>query len=312
MALGAIVNILITGGTGLIGRALIQGLNTDNIIVLTRNKKNAANILPAHIKLISSLAEVNFNELDIVINLAGESIVGRRWSEQQKSLICQSRWHITQQLVEKIQTATKAPKCFISGSAIGFYGRQGAKAITESQKDVYDEFSHHVCQKWESIALSAQSDKTRVCVLRTGIVLANNGGALQKMLPAFKLGLGGPIANGQQFMSWIHIDDMVAIIMATINQPSLTGIINATAPTPVSNQVFSETLSTVLSRPCFFRVPALVLKVIMGESSDLLLYGQHVIPDKLLKNNFKFQYPSLQIALKQLLLKCDNNTNNNN
>ena len=132
------------------------------------------------------------------------------------------------------------------------------------------------------------------------------------MLPAFKLGLGGPIANGQQFMSWIHIDDMVAIIMATINQPSLTGIINATAPTPVSNQVFSETLSTVLSRPCFFRVPALVLKVIMGESSDLLLYGQHVIPDKLLKNNSKFQYPSLQIALKQLLLKCDNNTNNNN
>ena len=304
------MNILITGGTGLIGRALIQSLNTDHIIVLTRNRKNAAKILPAHIELVSTLTDVNFDELDIVVNLAGESIVGRRWSERQKAVICQSRWQITQNLVEKKQTATKAPHCFISGSAIGFYGRQNALTIDESHQDIHHEFSHHVCQQWESIALSAQSDNTRVCLLRTGIVLASNGGALQKMLPAFKFGLGGPIANGQQFMSWIHIDDMVAVILAAIYQPMLAGAINATAPMPVNNQEFSATLSAVLSRPCFFKVPAFALRILMGESADLILYGQNIMPAKLLKNNFKFQYPSLQVALKQLLLKPDDNINN--
>lgn len=138
-------------------------------------------------------------------------------------------------------------------------------------------------------------------------MLANNGGALQKMLPAFKFGLGGPIGDGKQFMSWIHIDDMIAVILAAIYQPSLTGIINATAPMPVSNQEFSKTLSKVLSRPCIFRVPAFMLRILMGESADLVLYGQNVLPQKLLKNNFKFQYPALQVALKQLLLKAANN-----
>ena len=301
------MNILITGGTGLIGRALIQHLHADRIIVLTRNLASAAKRLPQNIELVTTLADVNFDELDVVVNLAGEAIVDKRWSSAQKDIICQSRWQVTQSLVEKMQSATKPPHCFISGSAIGFYGRQNASAIDENHQNVYNEFSHHICKKWEDIALSAQSDKTRVCILRTGIVLANNGGALQKMLPAFKFGLGGPIADGKQFMSWIHIDDMIAVILAAIYQPSLTGIINATAPMPVSNQEFSKTLSKVLSRPCIFRVPAFMLRILMGESADLVLYGQNVLPQKLLKNNFKFQYPALQVALKQLLLKAANN-----
>ena len=301
------MNILITGGTGLIGRALIQHLHADRIIVLTRNLASAAKRLPQNIELVTTLADVNFDELDVVVNLAGEAIVDKRWSSAQKDIICQSRWQVTQSLVEKMQSATKPPHCFISGSAIGFYGRQNASAIDENHQNVYNEFSHHICKKWEDIALSAQSDKTRVCILRTGIVLANNGGALQKMLPAFKFGLGGPIGDGKQFMSWIHIDDMIAVILAAIYQPSLTGIINATAPMPVSNQEFSKTLSKVLSRPCIFRVPAFMLRILMGESADLVLYGQNVLPQKLLKNNFKFQYPALQVALKQLLLKAANN-----
>jgi uncharacterized protein (TIGR01777 family) len=301
------VNILITGGTGLIGQALIQHLHADRIIVLTRNLASAAKRLPQNIELVTTLADVNFDELDVVVNLAGEAIVDKRWSSAQKDIICQSRWQVTQSLVEKMQSATKPPHCFISGSAIGFYGRQNASAIDENHQNVYNEFSHHICKKWEDIALSAQSDKTRVCILRTGIVLANNGGALQKMLPAFKFGLGGPIGDGKQFMSWIHIDDMIAVILAAIYQPSLTGIINATAPMPVSNQEFSKTLSKVLSRPCIFRVPAFMLRILMGESADLVLYGQNVLPQKLLKNNFKFQYPALQVALKQLLLKAANN-----
>lgn len=301
------MNILITGGTGLIGRALIQHLHADRIIVLTRNLASAAKRLPQNIELVTTLADVNFDELDVVVNLAGEAIVDKRWSSAQKDIICQSRWQVTQSLVEKMQSATKPPHCFISGSAIGFYGRQNASAIDENYQNFYNEFSHHICQKWEDIALRAQSDKTRVCILRTGIVLANNGGALEKMLPAFKFGLGGPIADGKQFMSWIHIDDMVAVVLAAIYQPSLTGIINATAPMPVSNQEFSKTLSKVLSRPCIFRVPAFMLRILMGESADLVLYGQNVLPQKLLKNNFKFQYPALQVALKQLLLKAANN-----
>ncbi|MBA6293266.1 TIGR01777 family protein [Colwellia sp. MB3u-70] len=297
------MNILITGGSGLIGRALIQHLNAERIIVLTRNPAKTANILPDHLEFISTLDEIDFNELDVVINLAGEAIVDKRWSKAQKNTICQSRWKITQNLVEKIQAATNPPHSLISGSAIGFYGRQGALAIDESYQEIHDEFSHKVCQKWEAIAQTAESDKTRVCIIRTGIVLAENGGALQKMLLPFKFGLGGPIASGEQFMSWIHIDDMVAILLATVYQTSLTGIINATAPMPVSNQEFSETLSAVLKRPCLFRVPAFVLRALMGESADLVLYGQNVLPSKLLNNNFKFQYPSLEVALKQLLVK---------
>ncbi len=297
------MNILITGGSGLIGQALIQALNADRIIVLTRQPEKAAKILSKDIALVTSLEQVDFNTLDIVVNLAGEAIVDKRWSAVQKDRICQSRWLITQALVEKIQSATTPPHCFISGSAIGFYGRQKANAVDEEFRDIDPEFSHQLCQKWESIALQASSNKTRVCLLRTGIVLANNGGALKKMLPAFKFGLGGPIATGQQYMSWIHIDDMVAVILAAIYQPSLSGAINATAPMPVSNQGFSETLSLVLNRPCIFRIPAVLLRLMMGESADLVLFGQHVIPKKLLNNHFKFQYPSLQVALKQLLIK---------
>mgnify|MGYP003630262121 FL=1 len=297
------VNILITGGTGLIGQALIKNINAGRVFVLTRNREKAAKILPNNIELITTLDEVNFNELDVVVNLAGEAIVDKRWTSAQKDIICQSRWQITENLVEKIQAATKPPHSFISGSAIGFYGRQASTAIDESYQVIHDEFSHRVCQQWEAIAQRAESDKTRVCLIRTGIVLANNGGALQKMLPAFKFGLGGPIASGQQFMSWIHIDDMAAVLLAAIYQESISGVVNATAPMPVNNEEFSETLSAVLSRPCLFRVPAFILKILMGESADLILYGQYVIPGKLLNNNFKFQYPSLQIALKQLLIK---------
>ena len=297
------MNILITGGSGLIGQALIMALNVDHIIVLTRCPDKAAKKLPRNVELITSLKQVDFNSLDVVINLAGEAIIDKRWSAAQKKRICQSRWHMTQNLVDHIQNATTPPSCFISGSAIGFYGRQSSAAIDETYQEVHPEFSQLVCRKWEKIAQQACSDKTRVCILRTGIVLANNGGALKKMLPAFSLGLGGPIASGQQFMSWIHIDDMVAIILAAIYQPSLSGAINATAPMPVDNQEFSETLSTVLNRPCAFRVPTFILRLIMGESADLVLHGQNVLPKKLLNNHFKFQYPSLQIALKQLLVK---------
>lgn len=298
------MNILLTGGSGLIGQALIQQLNVDRIIVLTRNVEKTASILPSYVELIHSLDDANFDEIDVVINLAGEAIVGKRWSNRQKNIICQSRWQLTQAIVNKIKQAKNPPTCFVSGSAIGYYGRQSDISIDESYQNVHHEFSHQVCQKWEYIAQQAASDKTRVCLIRTGIVLANNGGALEKMLPAFKLGMGGPIADGEQFMSWVHIDDMVAIILASIYQATLSGVINATAPMPVTNEVFSQSLSSVLSRPCLFRMPRWLLRLVLGESADLILYGQNVVPKKLLDNHFKFQFPTLHIALKHLLIKA--------
>ena len=296
------MNILITGGSGLIGQALIQQLNANRIIVLTRNIDATKKVLSANIELVTSLEDVNFNDINVVVNLAGEAIVDKKWTSKQKHIICQSRWQITQDLVNKIQQAIKPPHSFISGSAIGFYGRQGSQPIDEDHQDTYDEFSHHVCKKWEAIAQTAETANTRVCLIRTGIVLATNGGALKKMLPPFKLGFGGPIASGKQFMSWIHINDMVAVLLAAIYKTELSGPINATAPMPVTNKEFSKTLSQVLNRPCLFNVPAFVLRLLLGESADLVLYGQCVLPTKLLNNDFKFQYPTLQIALKQLLI----------
>lgn len=299
------MNIFITGATGLIGRHLIEELVLNpaiQLFALTRNKQKAETILAKPVTLFSSLNDCDFNNIDVVINLAGEPIAQKRWTAKQKQKICQSRWQLTQHLADKINNAKTPPHSFISGSAIGFYGRQKETKITESFELSHQEFTHDVCQTWENIALSTQSS-TRVCLLRTGIVLDKQQGALTKMLVPFKLGLGGPIGNGEQYMSWIHIQDMVNIIIALINNQALSGIINATAPLPVTNQEFSKTLADTLNRPCFCRVPKTVLKLILGELADLVLYGQNVVPDKLLKSGFSFRYPTLTSALENIFKK---------
>ncbi len=301
------MRILITGGTGLIGRALIPELikADHHIVLLTRNKVSAKRCFaaptPRFEDIVDNLDDVDFNNLDAVINLAGEPIVNKRWSDKQKKILCDSRWQLTTQLSNKILAAETPPGSFISGSAIGIYGRQGERHVDENFKDFYPEFSSKLCKEWEDIALRADSDKTRVCLLRTGIVLAEQGGALAKMLPAFRLGLGGPISNGQQAMSWVHIQDMVNLIVFLLNKPELRGPFNATSPNSVSNAVFSKTLAKQLNRPCIFKVPAFVLKLLMGEMSDLLIYGQHVYPKRLLEAGFQFQYERLDSALKDLL-----------
>lgn len=295
------MKILITGGTGLIGSSLIDKLTSHQVAVLCRNQINAKNQLPRGIELTTSLSDIDFNELDVVINLAGEPLANKRWTEKQKANICQSRWQLTQQLTDHIKQSATPPHTFISGSAIGFYGRQGCQAIDEDFLNTHDEFSHHLCQQWEAIACNAQSDNTRVCLIRTGIVLAKERGALAKMLPSFKLGLGGPIADGNQMMSWIHIDDMVAVLQETMVNESLSGVINATAPGAVSNEEFAKTLSTVLNRPCVFRMPKFMMKLLFGELSDLLIYGQNVAPTKLMALDFKFKFPQLKQALGEIL-----------
>lgn len=297
------MNILITGGTGLIGRALIKALKGENvqITVLTRDVKKASTSLNNNIKLINSLSIEDIENQDTIINLAGEPIADKRWSYSQKDKICKSRWVITKQISTFIQQAKNPPSLFISGSAIGMYGRQDSGVIDEDFKQFHSEFTHCVCDTWEQLALSAKSSKTRVALLRTGIVLDKNGGALAKMLLPFKLGVGGKISHGKQVMSWIHIEDVIASILFIKNTPALEGAINITAANPVTNNYFTSILADKLNRPSFMTTPAFILQAIFGEMADLLLFGQHVVPKKLQKNGFKFKHPTLESALNNLI-----------
>ncbi|AWL11702.1 Protein Rcp [Saliniradius amylolyticus] len=297
------MNLFITGGTGLVGSTLIGALTEDyKVTVLTRDTDHAREVLGDRVRLVTDLDELkHLNEFDIVLNLAGEPIADKRWTARQKEKICQSRWHITDKLSELIQASEQPPVLFISGSAVGYYGRQGNKLVTEDETHCYDEFSHKVCAKWEKLALRAESEQTRVCLLRTGIVLSDHGGALQKMLPAFRFGLGGPISKGDQYMSWIHLQDMISAIRFLMVQGDAKGPYNLTAPEPVTNEQFSRTLAETLNRPCLFRVPAFMLRLMFGEMADLLLYGQRVLPRRLEQAGFHFRFQQLPGAMTDLL-----------
>ncbi len=291
-------SILITGGTGLIGRTLVKSLHKQYAItVVSRDPNRAIRLLGEHVKCITAEELRSVDQFDAVVNLAGEPIADKRWTDAQKARICQSRWKITQQLVDLINNSSNPPAVFVSGSAIGVYGRQGDTVITEEFNDFHDEFSREVCQKWENIALKAN---TRVCILRTGVVLSDEGGALAKMLMPFRLGLGGPIGTGKQFMAWIHLDDMVNGIQFLLENDKAQGVYNFTSLNPNTNHFFSLALAKRLERPCIFRVPAFVIKTLMGESSDLVLFGQKVVPQKLIDEGFRFAFPTLKTALADL------------
>ena len=301
------MRILITGGTGLIGQAFVHAhLNEHEFLIVNRNPSKVLQTFPEAIsagKVESiTLAELNKDvRVDAVINLAGEPIADKRWNDKQKRLICDSRWHTTQALVDWMHTATTKPTVFISGSAIGYYGRQDETPVAEDFADIHHEFSHELCAQWEAIAQGAP-ESVRICAVRTGVVLSAEGGALGKMLLPFKFGLGGPVSPGSQGFSWIHIDDMVAGLAFLLNQKDVSGAFNFTAPNPVSNEVFSKALAKRLNRPCLFKVPQISMKLLLGEGADLLTTGQFVIPQRLLDAGFEFRYATVQEALDALEL----------
>ncbi|MDH6310210.1 uncharacterized protein (TIGR01777 family) [Dysgonomonas sp. PFB1-18] len=297
------MRIFITGGTGLIGSALIRTLlqQGHEITVLTRNKIRAMKKLGDKVTLYSTLGALpSLDEYDAVINLAGESMAGKRWTDKQKEKLCNSRWNITRKLTELIQAGDNPPSVFISGSAIGFYGAQDDNVITEAAQP-HDEFTFRLCRKWEALAIAADSDHTRVCLLRTGIVLSRKGGMLALLTYPFRLGLGSVLGKGTQYISWIHIQDMIDGIIFLLNTPEARGVFNFTAPNPVTNKRFTNILSSTLYRPQIFRIPAFLVKWFMGESATMLLDGQRAIPQHLTDLHYRFRFEHLDDALSNLM-----------
>lgn len=298
------MNILITGGSGFIGQHFIRNYPQYKYTILTRNPhQNSLSHLDC--TCITDLESLeNLNSIDAVINLAGEPIIDKWWTDKQKHSIRHSRWDTTEQLVKLIEASNNPPSVLISGSAIGYYGNSFGEEMTEDSSCPSSDFSNELCQKWEAIAELANkntSGKTRVALLRTSVVLGAEQGALKKMLLPFKLGMGAKLGSGKQIMSWIHIDDAVNAIHTILLNADCHGPYNLSSPNPVSNDDFTNSLAAALNSKAFLTMPTPLLRLAMGESADLLLNSQNVIPKKLLEMGFNFKHPKLQSALNDLL-----------
>lgn len=297
------MQVFITGATGLIGQRIVRKLleKSHSVTILTRDMDKARRKFGNQINYCHSLCQFRtLDHFDAVINLAGEPLASKRWTEKQKKQLCLSRWRTTLHLAELIRRSELPPKVFISGSAIGYYGAQRDNPLNEQSKAVAD-FTHRLAERWEKHALEVNGAKTRVCVIRTGIVLSPDGGALAKMLPPFRLGLGGVVGSGRQYMSWIHIEDIVEAIYFLLNADDASGPFNLCAPNAVTNHEFSHTLANVLNRPCFMPIPAFGLALALGEMSTVIVDGQRAVPEKLQQAGFRFRYDSIEPALKSLL-----------
>jgi uncharacterized protein (TIGR01777 family) len=297
------MRIFITGGTGFIGRALCKVLLQagHQLTALSRNPQTVAMKCGAGVEALGSLSGWTPDQrFDAVINLAGEPIIGPRWTERRKQILWDSRITLTGQLLEAIARAEVKPAVLISGSAIGVYGDQGDTVLDEKSPG-HDGFGQRLCTAWETSAEQAKALGLRVCILRTGLVIGKQGGFLQKMQLPFKLGLGGRIGDGRQWMSWIHLDDHVAMTMFLLNSPSLAGAFNATAPHPVTNAEFTECLATLLKRPALLPVPAWLLRLGAGEMAELLLGSQRALPKRMQTENFRFAFETLEPALREVL-----------
>lgn len=309
---------LVTGGSGFIGTALIKELLLEHhdVTVLTRSEVKTANHFDAlikneredfqtkaKVKTISSLNSLNPEQsFDVVINLAGQGIADKRWSDTVKQELIDSRIKTTQSLYDFLKDVLVKPDVFISGSALGFYGLHDSDEKITEDGNVDNSFSSKICQLWENEAKNIAELGIRTCYLRTGIVLGKNGGALAKMLPPFKMALGGPIGSGKQWMSWIHLDDIVGIIRHAVENESLHGAINGTAPNAVINKDFSNTLGRALKRPALFPMPAFMVKLLFGQmGEELLLSGQRVFPEKILNSGYQFKFSELGDALTDIV-----------
>lgn len=300
--------IVLTGGTGLIGKNLFYKLQKrgDEITVFTRNTDAAKKILRNAKEYIhwdynnSSLWEKSISGKDAVIHLAGASVNDHRWNDKYKKLIYDSRINSTKQLVSAIEKAEIKPEVFICSSAVGYYGDSGNTILTE-ENNYGNDFLSSVCKDWEKEAAAVTKQKVRNVSIRTGIVLSKDGGALAQMLLPFKLFIGGPLGNGKQWFPWIHIDDIVALYIFAIENKNIIGAVNGTAPKTVTMKEFTQTLGKVLKRPSIFPVPEFIIIILFGELGKAILASQRALPQKATDTGFKFIYEDVRSALNNLL-----------
>lgn len=296
------MHILLTGGTGLIGRQLCRHWLSQGhrLTVVSRTPEKVAKICGAEVRGIALFTDLGQEPLDAIINLAGAPIADRPWTTRRKALLWSSRISLTETMLAWLETREQKPQVLISGSAVGWYGDGGERELTEQSPPVIDDFASQLCIAWEETSQRAEAMGIRVIFVRTGLVLSAEGGFLSRLLLPFKLGLGGPLGSGRQWMPWIHIKDQIALIDFLLHQKNASGPYNACAPKPVRNREFAKTLGSVLHRPAFMPMPALALKVGLGELSLLLLGGQKALPARLLEAGFSFQFTDLRAALDDL------------
>ena len=304
------MKIVLAGATGFIGQKLIQRLLQEKheLILLARDPEKAAQ------KFGPTLTTFNWDGrthgdwfrsidgADAVINLTGESIAGKRWNRRQKEKIRSSRIEATQIIVKAIEAAENKPSTLINASAVGYYGDVPADTVTENYPGSTD-FLGALSEEWEKTAMHANVFGTRVVCPRIGIVLGADGGALEKMVLPFKLFAGGPLGSGNQWFPWIHIDDLIGAFLFVLENQDISGGVNFTAPNPVTMKVFCKKLGKVLGRPSWAPVPAIALRLAVGEFANFLLSGQKAVPEKLLENGFEFIYVDAEKALENLLEK---------
>jgi uncharacterized protein (TIGR01777 family) len=305
------MRVFLAGGTGMIGSRLVPHLRQrgDSVAVLTR-RPDAVRAAFADCTIVegdpmkAGAWMDAVADCEAVINLAGENLTSRRWNEAFKKMLIDSRVQSTGNLVQALarnpRTAAGQPKVLVNGSAIGYYGFCGDEELDETSPAGTD-FLARLCQEWEKATHAGEAHGLRVATIRTGLVLGKEAGPLSKLLTPFKMGAGGPMGSGKQWMSWIHGDDSVGILLLALDNPAATGPINGTAPNPVTNKEFGKVLGRVLHRPSFMWTPGFALRVGLGEVADLILTGQRVLPKKALALGYVFTFPTLEEALRDVL-----------
>jgi uncharacterized protein len=302
------MRVIITGGTGLIGRILSAGLVADghDVVVLTRNTARRSKLESA-VRLVKWdgksadgwVAEAD--GADAIINLAGEGIADGRWTDARKRAIYESRVHAGQAVTQALSQVTNRPKVLIQSSAVGYYGSDRGNEVLTEHSSPGSDYLAHVCFDWEASTAGAEQLGVRRPVIRTGVVLSNEGGAWPKIVLPFKLFAGGPVGNGKQVWPWIHIDDEVRAIRFLLEHETASGPFNLTAPNPLTAKDFATELGKVMGRPAFFPAPAIALKTALGEMSTILLDGQRAVPARLQELGFSYKYPVAAEAFKTLV-----------
>lgn len=302
------MKIAITGATGLIGKSISKRLieRGDEVVVISRSAKAAKQVVPNAAEYLewnykSSTENLKLDGVDAIVNLAGENVMGKRWSAEHKKNVLKSRVNTTRKLVDLISQVERKPQVFVSASAVGIYGDQ--EFPVDENTTPADDFLAKVVKNWEAETKLIDKLGIRRVNIRIGIVLDKNEGALSPMLKQFKFFLGGTIGKGKQWFPWIHIEDIVEIFLFAIDNHNVIGAVNGTAPNPVRMKNFSKTLGKVLQRPSFFTVPEFALRMLLGEGAQAVLSGANVKSEKIINLGYKFRYENLEKALKSLLGK---------